>query len=168
MSAISDLGHADQHLLNAAEGWLGLKDAQSATEELDAMSAAGQAHPKVLKLRWWLHTLDRKWEPAAEVAERLTRLLPDDPEGWLHYSFALHEMRRTEQAREYLLRVVDRFPAEGTMHYNLACYECRLGNLDEARRWLKRAFASGDGPMLKANALADSDLEALWPEICGS
>ena len=31
-------------------------------------------------------------------------------------------------------------PDEAILHYNLACYECQMGNLDESKTRLKRAF----------------------------
>ena len=35
-----------------------------------------------------------------------------DPLGWVHRSYALHELKRTAEARDNLLRVVDKFPAD--------------------------------------------------------
>jgi hypothetical protein len=32
------------------------------------------------------------------------------------------------------------FNDDATIRYNLACYECQLGRLDQARAWLERAF----------------------------
>lgn len=46
------------------------------------------------------------------------------------------------------------------IHYNLACYECQLGNLDEAKGRLKQAFELE--PELKVQALDDEDLHAVW------
>ncbi len=48
------------------------------------------------------------------------------------------------------------------MRYNLACYECQLGNLKEAREWLKQAFNLGDAKQMKLAALDDPDLQPLW------
>ena len=45
------------------------------------------------------------------------------------------------------------------MRYNLACYECQLGNLDRAKRWLEKAFELGDARNMKLAALDDPDLE---------
>jgi len=73
-------------------------------------------------------------------------------------------LKRTAEAREGLLAVVERFPAEATMRYNLACYECQLGNLVEARKWLERAFTLDDSDDFKRAALDDPDLDPLWTE----
>jgi hypothetical protein len=49
--------------------------------------------------------------------------------------------------------------------YNLACYACQLGDLDDARRWLERAVALRSRADLRRLALNDHDLQPLWDEI---
>jgi hypothetical protein len=51
------------------------------------------------------------------------------------------------------------------MRYNLACYSCQMGNLDEARIWLKKAVALAGAETIKQMALNDADLEKLRSEI---
>jgi hypothetical protein len=53
------------------------------------------------------------------------------------------------------------------MRYNLACYECQLGRLEQAKGWLEKAFALGDAREMKLAALDDPDLEPLWKTIEG-
>jgi hypothetical protein len=53
----------------------------------------------------------------------------------------------------------------GTIPYNLACYTCRLGRLEEARRWLARAIKIQGREATLAAALEDPDLEAMRPEL---
>ena len=163
----AELSPADQHRLRAAEGWLGLGDPASARAELDDMDLDSQGHPAVLRVRWWLASVVRDWQEAAEAAARLTVLCPDDGLAWLHYSFALHELKRTVEARDELLAVADRFPKDGTMRYNLACYECCLGNLERARAWLRVAFRMDANGDLRRAAREDPDLTALWNELPG-
>jgi len=50
-------------------------------------------------------------------------------------------LKRTGEARDNLLRVVEKFQLSATMRYNLACYECQLGRLEQAKMWLEKAFA---------------------------
>ena len=51
------------------------------------------------------------------------------------------------------------------MRYNLACYECQLGRLTEARRWLEAAYELGGTREMKLMALDDEDLRPLWDHI---
>ena len=64
-----------------------------------------------------------------------------------------------------LLPVVDEFPEEYIIRYNLACYACQLGNLKEARDWLKKASDQAGTKQIKRMALKDADLEPLWKEM---
>jgi len=64
-----------------------------------------------------------------------------------------------------LLPVVDKFPKEHIIRYNLACYACQLGNLKEARDWLKKASDLVGTKQIKLMARKDADLEPLWKEI---
>ncbi len=119
----------------------------------------------MLKARWGVYAAAGKWEAALDIAAALIQLEPKDPLGWIHRSYALHELRRTAEARDNLLGVVDKFPISATMRYNLACYECQLGRLEQAKDWLEKAFQLGDAKQMKLAALDDPDLKALWKNI---
>jgi tetratricopeptide (TPR) repeat protein len=151
--------------LQAAQGWLELGNHIEADAELDNITGSLRAHPDVLKVRWEIYAAAKKWEAALDIAAAIAQLDPDDPLGWVHRSYALHELKRTAEARDNLLRVADKFPVSATMRYNLACYECQLGNLERAKQWLEKAFAIGDARKMKLAALEDPDLEPLWRDI---
>ena len=155
----------DTRLLEAAQGWLELGLPDEASKELENITPELREHPVVLRLRWGILVAAKNWEAGLEVANSLIRLVPDDPIGWIGRSYALHEMKRTTEARENLLQVVDKFSVNSTMRYNLACYECQLGHLEQARGWLDKALKLGDAKAMKQAALEDRDLEPLWGEI---
>ena len=157
----SHFTRGDQIHLNAAEGWLGLGDYSSANQELDLITASLRAAPCVLNLRWGIYSAAKNWPLAAEVAHSLTQFDPDDKRGWLHYCDALHQMQRTAEARDILLEVNVCFPDCALMQYNLARYECRLGNLDRAREHLHAAFTIRGGLHLRPRASNDPDLAPL-------
>ena len=58
-------------------------------------------------------------------------------------------------------------PEDAILLYNLACYECLLGRLEQTKHWLQAAFEIGGAQELKPMALRDPDLEPLWREIGG-
>lgn len=161
---MTELQPPDSHHLTAAQGWLELGNQLEANTELENITAENRAHPAVLEVRWQIYAKEQKWDAALDIASALIQLVPEHPLGWVHRSFSLHEMKRTEEARDNLLRVVDKFPKDPIMRYNLACYECQLGRLEQAKNWLKRAFEVGDSEKIKLMALEDTDLEALWRE----
>lgn len=162
---VKPLEPPDSHHLAAAEGWLELGNPEEAAAELARVASEQARHPAVLDLDWQIHARLREWEICLELASRLVQLAPELPSGWIHRSYALHELKRTIEARDQLLPAVAQFPEEAILTYNLACYECRLGNLGPARQWLKRTFAINQGIPARQAAQKDPDLQALWPEI---
>ena len=152
---ITALQPPDCFHLEAAQGWLELGNMAEANNELDNITAGLRAHPHVLNVRWEIYAAAKKWEAALDIAAAIIRLAPEEPLGWVNRSFCLHEMERTAEARDNLLRVVDKFPGDAIMRYNLACYECQLGRIDQARRWLEKSFEIGDPRKLKLMALDD-------------
>ncbi len=159
------LERPDSLHLQAAQGWLELGSHIEANEELQKITPQLRARPDVLKVRREIYASAKKWEATLDITAALIQLDPEDPLGWVHRSYALHEMKRTAEARDNLLRVVDKFPISATMRYNLACYECQLGRLEQARDWLQKAFALGGAKEMKLAALDDPDLEPLWKDI---
>lgn len=148
--------------LQAAQGWLELGDHIEANEELENITPKLRTHPAVPALRWEIYATAKNWGAALNIAAALIQLKPDGPLGWVHRSYALHELKRTAEARDNLLRVLDKFPISATMRYNLACYECQLGDLERAKQWLEKAFKLGDAKKMKLAALDDPALEPLW------
>ncbi len=155
----------DSRLLNAAEGWLELGDWQSANDELEDIKPTLRAHPDVLKMRVAVYLAAKHWELALAVAETVVELLPGDLYGWIHRSFALHELKRTAEAQEKLKPAAKKFPKQHLVFYNLACYACQLGELKEALRLLGNAIRLAGQRDIRLMALADRDLEPLWQEI---
>jgi predicted Zn-dependent protease len=155
----------DQRHLEAAQGWFELGNCIEATKELDEITAQMRGHPSVLEVRYEIYAAAKKWEYAAEIAKAISELSPDSPFGWVHHAYALHELKRTQEAQNVLLPVLDSFPKEYIMRYNLACYACQLGNLKKARDWFKKAIDLANTKEVKLMALNDPDLEPLWKEI---
>ena len=65
------------------------------------------------------------------------------------WAYATRRTDSIDAARLIVVNAIERQPEVAIFHYNLACHECQLGNLDEARARLKRAFelepGSGSG-----------------------
>ena len=155
--------HADKHHLNAAHGWLELGSVKEAFAELDKIAPKSRGDLDVFKTRWRCCCAGKSWTEALEVARAIMAMAPVDFDGRWMLSFALHEMKRTQEAYDNLASVRERFSDEFIVHYNLACYLVQLGRIDEARALLKRAFELN--PQQRAAALEDPDLKPLWKEI---
>jgi predicted Zn-dependent protease len=152
----------DSHHLSAAEGWLLLGNHREANDELKRITLQARFHPDVLLVRWEIYARDQHWEFAHTIAHGMVALTPDEPVGWINRSFALHQMKRTQEAWRSLLPAARKFPNNPTVAYNLACYACQLGLLEESSKWLQKAIATGDAEKIKTLARQDPDLEPLW------
>lgn len=161
-SLVKPLEPPGSHHLEAAQGWLGLGDCQSALDELELIDPVIRSHPDVLAVRCDIYTAAMKWPEVAAVAWTLVNLNPDRPSGWVRRSFALHGLKRTQLAFDLLLPAARKFPEIPTIPYNLACYCAQLGKLEEARRWLQQSYEVGNGRMLKWAARCDPDLAPLF------
>ena len=150
--------------LHYASGFIELGMLRDAAKELRAIAKTDQRTPKVLTVWIDLHMHARRWKPLIAVSRQLVRAEPQDDKGWISWAFGLRELNQVEAARAVLLKAM---PLHGktcsVLHYNLACYECLLGNLPQAKRHLK--IAADRDKEWRESALADTDLEALWPEI---
>src|SRR5229473_3134231 len=143
---------SDTMHLQAAQGWFELGDPLEADAELEQISPQNRAHPAVLEVRWAIYAAAKKWEAALDIAATFIQLAPEYPFGWLHRSFALHALKRTAEARDNLLIALDKFPDESILRYNVACYECQLGRLEQAKHWLEKAFKMGNPRRMKRAA----------------
>jgi Flp pilus assembly protein TadD len=160
-----ELQPPDTHLISAAAGWLELGLPEEARRELDRLSPEARPHPEVLAVEWDLHARAGRWQEALEIATQLLEADRARPAGWINRSYALHELRRTAEARDALLPALPLFPAVGVIPYNLACYACQLGKLEEARSWLRKAMELDGRDTVVSRARRDSDLTPLLPEL---
>ena len=102
-----------------------------------------------------------------DIASAIVKLDPARPEWWIHRSYSLHELKRTQEAYGLLLPAVDKFPEIWLIPYNLACYTAQLGQMKECEQWLKIAMKL-DENAVKRVAIGDPDLQPLWDSQSGS
>ena len=162
---LKKLEHFDRIHLNAAEGWLGLGDIVSASNELEEISPEFRVHPAVLLMRCEIYQAAKKWDYVISISETLVQQLPKLSEAWIHRSYALHELKKTQDAYDQLLPAVEKFKKLWVVPYNLSCYTCQLGRTDEAMAWLEMAIDRAGKKDIRLHALDDPDLEPLWDKI---
>ena len=155
----------DSHYVSAAEGWLMLKNPKEASAELDHVAEENRLHPEVLQARWHIQSAVSDWEGAIITAQLCIDVDSGSSFGWIHRSYSLHELKRTQEAWNNLEPATKLFPAEPIIAYNMACYACQLGHMEIAKSWLRKAFKLGVPAVIKKMALSDPDLTPLLPEI---
>jgi|SRR5581483_2504796 tetratricopeptide (TPR) repeat protein len=155
----------DDHFVRAAQGWLDLGCPEEAMQELSKVAAELQDHPDVLEVKWGIHAANKDWPACVDTATVLVKSAPRRPTGWIHRSYALHELKRTREAAELLTQAVSSFPNHWLIRYNLACYAAQLDRPEEAWDWLQNAFELGEEKEIRRMALEDPDLKELRPRI---
>ena len=104
-----------------------------------------------------------KWELMQTVSKALAIHDPDDPKWTALWAYSTRRADSIEQARLILVNAIERMPNMAIFHYNLACYECQLGDLQKAKESLHRTFKLDPG--MRVMALEDEDLKPLWEAI---
>jgi Tfp pilus assembly protein PilF len=149
--------------LKASLGYLELGVAQEAWDELEEIPAEEGSHPVVLRMRVEIYRALGKWAEMSEIAGHLVKVEPGQPDYWISLAWGQRGSIGIPEAEKTLAAAAERFPQEATIHFNLACYSCKQGRLDEARGRLKTAIELE--PAFKEAALQDDDLEAIWQGV---
>ncbi|MFZ4717228.1 MAG: tetratricopeptide repeat protein [Chthoniobacterales bacterium] len=147
----------------AAQGYLELGMAEEALAELSSVPASESTDPDVVELRLHILMQATRWSEALATAEELLRLDPVAVPAYIHGAFALHELGRTREARDFLQKGPEALRKDPTFHYNIGCYEAVLGNRDAALQSLRESFAL-DGTY-RNFARRDPDLALVHEEL---
>lgn len=143
----------------AACGYAELGMTRQSIAELNAIAESHQSRPEVLQLR--LHHLMRgqRWVSALRISQKLCRAAPDCSAGFLHAGFCLHELGKTAEAKQFLLKGPAALLKEPIYYYNMGCYEALLGNVKDARINLETSFRMDSS--FRELAKKDPDLKAV-------
>jgi len=149
--------------LLAAQGYLELGMVDEALAELFAIETSAISDPDLIELRLHVLMQGERWSDALASAEELLLLNSSALPAYIHGAFALHELGRTAEARDLLLRGPEVLGMDPTYHYNIGCYEAVLGNRESAKRSLEKSFALDS--TYRDFAKQDSDLESIRSEL---
>jgi tetratricopeptide (TPR) repeat protein len=155
----------DQKHLTAAHGYVELGMWLDANAELEEIDPEVRHVPEVLEVRVQIYRALEKWELMQTVSKALAIHDPDEPQWTASWAYATRRADSIEHARIILVNAIERLPNVAIFHYNLACYECQLGDLEKAKATLHTAFKLE--PQYRVMALDDEDLRPLWDEIEG-
>ena len=148
-----------QRTITAAQGYSELDMLQEAIEELNSLPPEDLIRADVIEMRVLIFMKGRLWKEALIESEKLCAIAPEVAIGFIHAAFCLHELGCTREARELLLEGPASLVKDPTYHYNLACYECVLGNLAIARAYLDTSLTL-DAKLID-HAKTDPDLKPL-------
>ena len=148
-----------QWQLSHAMGYIALGMYEDAEGELMQVSPGNRETPEVLAVEVDLYHQTKDWERLNKVARLLSKVQPDNPGGWVSYAYATRRINGIEDAQAILLEAEASHPEEPTIKYNLGCYACKLGEMDEAEYYVRKAISIDAA--FKKMAQNDADLEGL-------
>ena len=163
-NSIMTMDSTDHRRLMAATGYLELGMFTEAEAELDAITPDFRHFPEIMEVRMEIYSKLQQWERMQGIAERLMRKDPTDPHWAISYAYATRRALSLEAAKDVLRAAIQQYPKEPTIPYNLACYECQLGELESAKRYFEKAIELQ--PSFGPAALKDPDMEPLKDWIC--
>lgn len=137
---------------------------QDAWEELAGLPAESGGFSPVKRLRVEILGRLERWQEAVDLCLPMTEQEPGDSFWWVQGAYAQRRARSIADAEKVLRDALLHLPPDGLVLYNLSCYACVQGRLDEARDWFERSIV-GEPKTVIAMALLDPDLEALHPWI---
>ncbi|MCA1962659.1 MAG: hypothetical protein LDL31_01795 [Prosthecobacter sp.] len=152
-----------ERCITAAQGYVELGLHEEARAELARLPEELHERPDVLEVSVLCLMHDHAWAEALEVARRLCVVEPDQPGGYIHTAFCLHELGRTAEALQVLASGPPALRTKPVYYYNLGCYLARLGQEDQALRLLKQSFEMDGG--LRRDARHDPDLSSLRQKL---
>jgi predicted Zn-dependent protease len=147
----------------AAQGYVELGLFAEAREELGALPENVFDRTDVIELTVLLLMGEQRWEEALTHARQLCEAEPDEPGGFIHAAYCLHEMGRTREAIDVLVRGPASLQGKAVFFYNMGCYRARLGEVDAAVEMLQAAFRKDES--LRRAARRDPDLDAVRPRL---
>src|SRR2546423_653206 len=148
---------ADSRYLRAARGYLELEMYSEAAAELDNIDPVCLISPEVLSVRLWVYAGLQDWGMMKSVAKRLSGHDPKNAQWVISGAYATRRAESIGAAKSILTKALELHPEKPAIHYNLACYECQMGNLSDAKKHLMQATKAD--VKFKAMAMDDSDLE---------
>jgi tetratricopeptide (TPR) repeat protein len=83
--------------------------------------------------------------------------------GLYHMPTQPEELNQIAAAKEILLNAEAKFPKEAIIKYNLACYCCQLGEIENAKNYLKKVFEIDS--TWRVQVLDDEDLRPVWDSL---
>ena len=148
-----------------ALGYLGLGLVKEAADELETIEGTDRLSIPVMLARIELYMEAKDWELLVAAAKGVARADPTRERAWIGWAYGLRCLEQVAEARTVLLEA-DLLHGKtcALLHYNLACYECLLGDTAATMTRLRRACKIG-GKQFKTMALDDTDLKPMWGQI---
>ncbi len=103
------------------------------------------------------------WPEMLSLTRKMVELYPADAECWVTLADATRNSVSVQAGLELLETARQHFPDDGHILFQIGCYCCQLGRLDEARTAVQGAVSNNR--VWAKIAVQDRDLSPLWLEF---
>ena len=157
----------DSYMFHACSVWASLTQSNpsDAANHLRQIPEPLREHPFFTFLTENIYMASQDWVNLEAFTRKQIDWQPEKNHSWVLRSIALDKMGQTQAAYIFLLEALERFPNEFNFSYNLACFACKLGHMDEAWEWVEKAFHLSKLETFKSWLLTDDDLKPLREKI---
>lgn len=146
-----------------AEGYAELGMLDDALKQLDDLDPEYRDRLEILRMRVDVLLQKREWQNGLQLSLRICAVHPGESCGYIHAAFCLHELGSTSEAKKTLLAGPAGLLDEPVYYYNLACYETVLGNLEQAKVYLRASIRLDKS--FRELAKGDPDLQRIKEEL---
>jgi len=140
------------HLI-AALGYHELGMHQDGMDELNRISSNDRLRHEVIGIQLSMLQAMGEWERGALVAREAVSKFPDAGDLYLAGAYCIRRSEGLEAAFEFLKQGATCLSDEPCYWFNLGCYHCQLGWLEDARDCVERAIGLDE----KYRRLAEED-----------
>jgi predicted Zn-dependent protease len=152
-----------EQIVRMAEGYSELGMLDDALAQLDQLDTEHEDRLEILRMRVDILLRKQNWKDALRLSLRFCDANPNQPFGYVHAAFCLHELGRTLEAKQTLLDGPAALLDEPVYYYNLACYDTVLGNLEQAKAYLRASFRLDKS--FRELAKSDPDLKQIRDDL---
>ena len=156
----------DRKHLSAAQGYLELGMVADSAAELGQIAPKCREQLEFLAIRAGILHETKEWTTLQTVAGKLAVMDPTDPQWPISLAYATRRAQSLDLARVVLLHALKLHPKEALIHFNLACYDCQLGDHSSALSFIEAALRLR--PSMRSMALEDPDLEPIRSHLKSS
>jgi tetratricopeptide (TPR) repeat protein len=158
---------ADEFHLKAA--WICLTELrpEEAAKHLEDLSEEARKESFFFFLSENVFMATGDWQKLWNIGEQRIHRNPEDSRGWIIQGISLEKMGKIQEAYSLLLGVLPQFSKDFFVHYNLACFACRLERNDEAWLLLKNSFSMTTQEEFERWTLSDDDLVPIRELLIG-
>jgi tetratricopeptide (TPR) repeat protein len=149
--------------ISYANGYIELGMYDEALKEINSIPDTDKLKTEVLEAQLNLYSAMKAWGTVIPIARTLAKRNPKNIKWWDIWACATRQVSGYKNASIICAGASAYHPRSAIIKYNLGCYACLDGKLDEAQKLVREAIELDENYGLRA--LDDVDLRDLWKHL---